>query len=463
MKKINFKCAFNNITAEILNDLKKYSRCEGIINPLIVLPDIHYKRGEMSPTGTVMVSKNKIFPGFTHLSLGSGISLWAIEADKSFENKIKNCMEIFFKTLQKKNDQKVKLNIKEINQTFLDGANIFKKKGFLSNKEISNIENDGNFRKNYKNLLHPKIAIPEYLYKECLKNWGYLGHGNAFAELHSLGKINNIELYKEKKFEKYNFYLIIHSSLPGTFLTHYFTPRWGLHGKKFLPFEKEKWDYFSNHLKSKESIIHKNNYFPPSSKYFSIPYNSYDGNLYMSAQLSLINANIANRINQGLNFKKILSKNIKNVKMNLISDTVHDSIQKINVKKNYIIHRHGASPSIYKGKNQKDNSNLVIIPSAAGRPVSICKSDIGSKYTWNSCSHGTGRIYDRPKLKLKRFKSKPIDEIIKNGNKILYNKIDLNTEHPKAFKKASNVIKILEKEKIIKKIFDTKSLFVLKG
>ena len=48
----------------------------------------------------------------------------------------------------------------------------------------------------------------------------------------------------------------------------------------------------------------------------------------MSAQLSLINANIANRINQGLNFKKILSKNIKNVKMNLLSDTVHDSIQK---------------------------------------------------------------------------------------------------------------------------------------
>ena len=92
--------------------------------------------------------------------------------------------------------------------------------------------------------------------------------------------------------------------------------------------------------------------------------------------------------------------------------------------------------SIYKGKNQKDNSNLVIIPSAAGRPVSICKSDIGSKNTWNSCSHGTGRIYDRPKLKLKRFKNKPIDEIIKNGNKILYNKIDLNTEHPKAFKKS---------------------------
>ena len=96
MKKINFKCALNNVTPEILDDLKRYSKCEGIVNPLIVLPDIHYKRGEMSPIGTVMISNNKIYPGFTHLSVGSGISLWAIEADKSFENKIKNCMKIFF-------------------------------------------------------------------------------------------------------------------------------------------------------------------------------------------------------------------------------------------------------------------------------------------------------------------------------------------------------------------------------
>lgn len=463
MKKINFKCDRASITKEILNDLKKYTQCEGIKSPLIVLPDVHYKRGEMSPTGTVMISDNKIFPGFTHLSLGSGISLWAIEAEKNLENKIINSMKIFFKILQKKNKQKIKLNIKEIDQTFLDGANVFKKKGYLSKKEIENIENNGNFRKKYKNLLHPKKSIPKYLYNECLKNWGYLGHGNAFAELHSVGKIRDINFFKEKKFDKYNYFLIIHSSLPGTFLTHYFTPRWGLHGKKFLPFEREKWNFFSNHLCSKESIIQKKNYFPPASKYFSIPFNSYDGKLYMSAQLSLINANIANRINQGLNFKNILLKNIKNVKMNLISDTVHDSIQKVNAKKNYIIHRHGASPSVYKGKNQKDNSNLVIIPSAAGRPISICKSDFGSKKTWNSCSHGTGRIYDRPKLKLKKFNNKPIDEIIKNGNKILYNKVDLDTEHPKAFKKSFNVIKILEREKIIKKIFDTKSLFVLKG
>ena len=153
-------------------------------------------------------------------------------------------MKIFFKTLQKKNKQKVKLNIKEINQTFLDGANIFKKKGFLSSKEISNIENDGNFRKNYKNLLHPKVAIPKYLYKECLKNWGYLVTEMPLQNFILWEKLIILSYIRKKKFEKYNFYLIIHSSLPGTFLTHYFTPRWGLHGAKFFC-----------HLKKKSGII----------------------------------------------------------------------------------------------------------------------------------------------------------------------------------------------------------------
>ena len=55
----------------------------------------------MSPTGTVMVSNNKIFPGFTSKFGKLEISLWAIEADKSFENKIKKCMEIFLKHFKK--------------------------------------------------------------------------------------------------------------------------------------------------------------------------------------------------------------------------------------------------------------------------------------------------------------------------------------------------------------------------
>ena len=52
----------------------------------------------MSPTGCVLIS-DRIVPSFTHLTIGSGISLWSIEIDEKFElNKFKK----LFKFLQKK-------------------------------------------------------------------------------------------------------------------------------------------------------------------------------------------------------------------------------------------------------------------------------------------------------------------------------------------------------------------------
>ena len=42
---------------------------------------MHYKRGEMSPTGSVLLTENEIVPCFTHLNVGSGISAWIIKTE----------------------------------------------------------------------------------------------------------------------------------------------------------------------------------------------------------------------------------------------------------------------------------------------------------------------------------------------------------------------------------------------
>ena len=76
----------------------------------------------------------------------------------------------------------------------------------------------------------------------------------------------------------------------------FFSPRWGLHGKKFLPFEKEKWNYFTKHFVDKSSILVKKNFFPNSSKYYGLEKNSYDGKLYLSAMAYLCNMATVNII-----------------------------------------------------------------------------------------------------------------------------------------------------------------------
>ena len=96
MKNINF-LNNNKINKKIIHDIKKFQKIDKN-NKISVLPDIHQKKGEMSPTGCVLVS-DKVTPSFTHLSVGSGISLWSIEVEKKFDL---NKFSSLFSFLQKK-------------------------------------------------------------------------------------------------------------------------------------------------------------------------------------------------------------------------------------------------------------------------------------------------------------------------------------------------------------------------
>ena len=113
----------------------------------------------------------------------------------------------------------------------------------------------------------------------------------------------------------------------------YFTPRWGVRGKNFLDFEKKKWDYHKSHIKDKESILNKSNYFLGANKYFSIKYPSYDPKLYLSAINSLTNLSLVNRLWLGIYCIKILKNTKSKIIDNLLWDSCHDSIQRlINLK-----------------------------------------------------------------------------------------------------------------------------------
>jgi len=109
MKNINFLKGNTKIKKKIFKDLVNFKKIKKN-NKITILPDIHLKKGEMSPTGCVLVS-DKITPSFTHLSVGSGISLWSIDIEKNFNLKKFNSL---FKFLQKKipgtNLKKKKLN-----------------------------------------------------------------------------------------------------------------------------------------------------------------------------------------------------------------------------------------------------------------------------------------------------------------------------------------------------------------
>ena len=249
----------------------------------------------------------------------------------------------------------------------------------------------------------------------------------------------------------------------------FFSPRWGLHGNKFIPFEKEKWNFFLEHFKSKETILSKFKYFPNHTKYFGIEKNSYDGNLYLSAMSYLCNLAITNRIYLGSIVKSFFNKKLNIKDFSLVWDCVHDSIKEEKIKNSSrIIHRHGAAPTYdqeYIKKNLNNNLNYrhVIIPSKPGGETLLAFSKKNVKNFFHSICHGTGRLLDRPMARKKFSHKLTKKEISKKINKLYYKMDDLSGENPKSFRSINQVIKILEKRNLIKKLYLTKPLYILKS
>ena len=403
MKNINY---LNNNKPEkkIITDLKKFLKVDKK-NKISVLPDVHLKRGEMSPTGCVLVS-DKISPSFTHLSVGSGISFWSIEVDKNFEIKK---FDKLFKFLQKKipgqsNIRKKHHNFSnnEINNFFKNGPTLIFHKKYFNKSLAKNIENDGNFVKKIKNKVSYEQSVPDFIKEIGQKNFGTLGTGNTFIELHEIE-----ESFIQQKKNKKKLFFYIHSGLSEAFLTLFYSPRWGLRGKKFIPFENQKWNFHGKSLFEKKNILNKKNFLPGSSKYFGLDQDSYDGRSYLSAMAYICNIAISNRIYLASIIDNYIKKKFKINNMNLIWDCIHDSIQKETTKKKTkIVHRHGASPVYYDNfisKYLKKNKNYkkFIIPSRPGGQtlVGTINNNI-TKYN-NSICHGTGRIFDRPEARKK--------------------------------------------------------------
>lgn len=436
-------------------------------NRICILPDIHQKKGEMSPTGTVLIS-DRIVPSFTHLCVGSGISSWQIEVNEDYD--IKN-FEKLFEFLSNKvpgeNHSNLKLHNfkkKDLIKNFKIGALSLVKQNILKKKYLKNIESNGNFL-NFKNYLQFEIAVPDYLKNICYKNFGTLGIGNTFIELHEIKKNFNLD----KKSKKKLLFIYIHSGISEAYLTMFFSPRWGLHGKKFLPFEKEKWNYFSNHLVDKDSILIKKNFLPGSSKYFDLDPFTYDGRLFMSAMAYLCNISICNRLYIGSNIEKYINKNLGIKKVTLLWDSIHDSIKFENFKNTKkIIHRHGAAPIysdnyINKFLNRNKNYKNFIIPSSPGGDTLVGVSKNKSNIQFNSICHGTGRKLDRP-IARKKFSHKQTQRLIENKvNKFYFKMTNLAGENPNSFRSINDIIKILDKEKMIKKKYLTKPIYILKS
>lgn len=455
-----------------LSDLNELVKKEDLSSDIIVFPDFHVKKGEMSPTGIAFSSRKKIYPSFTHLTVGSGISAWIIKGlDKKDFPKIKKIFHHLKKNIPGKTNKKLEYLPKNFNEKFffqilINGASTFVKRKLLKNIELKNIENSGNFIKDLKKIKFNEINkfIPPIILENCIKEFGSLGTGNTFIELHQVN-----EVYCKKTLSAWNIstndhILFVHSGSSVANINLFFTPRWTVKGKYFLKFEKAKWNYHSDLFLNKEIIDETINFFPGGSKFKGIELDSKLGEKYLLANNLLTNFSTANRLWLGIYFRKKINQIFKNTSMFLLWDSVHDSIKLEKNNKN-IIHRHGASYCPFKkfGISKKIMGLPIIVPSSPGKLITVYKSKKKISNFVNSFSHGTGRKIDRPLARKKFNHFKSIKKITSTGCQIFFNSTDFSGEHPDAFNSINIINNTFTAKKIISPVLNTSPKFILKS
>jgi len=168
--------------------------------------------------------------------------------------------------------------------------------------------------------------------------------------------------------------------------------------------------------------------------------------------------------------RKMMMEKIKSITFNLINKhmkfTGIEIIREVNIHHNFAALEEHFGKMVWihrKGATQADKDRLGIIPGSMGTSSYIVKG-LGNPESFESCSHGAGRIMGRKQFNKTHTKEecdKAIEGVIYSGwSKGRKGKLDLS-EAPQAYK---NIDTVLESEKdLVEVILKLKPIGVVKG
>jgi tRNA-splicing ligase RtcB len=299
-----------------------------------------------------------------------------------------------------------------------------------------------------------------------------IGSGNTFVELQAVREICSPEVARRWGIRAGQLVLMIHSGAGGAApLNLYFTPRWGLHGDAFLPFEREKWRFHADHLNDKATMSAKHQYFCPGQRVFTIPAGTPDAELYLTCTAALSNLSVANRMWLGWIFDQVRGDlGLLGSPRRLLWDSLHDSIQWTATPggEPMFVHRHGAAAALPAG--QWDDSHPfaqtgqpVVVPSCPGGESLLAACGPGVERSWYSVNHGTGRRLDRPQAR-ERYSDALATAAVSRAGCRLYNRAErFGGEHPDAFRALEPVLAAAQAAGLYTPVARTRAVAVLKG
>lgn len=338
----------------------------------------------------------------------------------------------------------------DLKHIMAEGVEFLQKKGLATSGDVENTESGGRLGDARPDLVSERAIARGK--DQC----GTLGSGNHFVEVQVVEEVFDAEAAAAVGIEKDSVCVMIHS------------------GSRGLGYQ-----VCDDALRMLRNAPAKYGFSLPDRQLACAPIESEEGQRYLGAMRAAANYAWANRqllMWQAREvFSEVFGRRWESLRMNLVYDVAHN-IAKIEDhviagrRKRLCVHRKGATrsfppehpeiPSGYRAIGQP-----VIIPGDMGRASWLLVGQEASMgLSFGSCCHGAGRVLSR-KAAVAHAKGRRIDrELAAKGILVrCRSRSGLAEEQPAAYKDSSQVVEVVDRVGLAKKVARLQPLCVIKG
>ena len=423
--------------------LEEVAALEGV-EDIAVLPDVHHKAGNPSPSGTVVVTSGVFLPRAIDDGMNCGMRSMAtdLEARDLTPELIDRLFGRLLETVPPKMHAEPLVNAADCEEMLVHGLSMLVEPLDLPPDELARTENGGRFDLG----IEPeaiRAALPKKRIRKCCGSIGTLGVGNHFLELQEVVEVCDPEAASRLGLDVGQVMFMMHTAsakLGKSVLA-------GVHAEAELAFRE-----------------------PGASELFSIPVDSDIGQRYLACMTGTLHAGFANRAAITALVRRALRDVLGNgAGLRLVGDAGHETIQpELHGGRQLWVHRHGASHALPPERVADPELRALGLPvpvaGCLGGDSYVCLGRPGNESTFHALPHGAGRVLGKEQS-AERFDSTEVEaEIESRGVRLYrYGSDNIAGQAPWGFKNVAHVVDAMVAMDLGRPVVRVRPLAALKG
>lgn len=440
----------NEMDDKVWEQLTNVASLPGIQKAAMAMSDAHWGYGfPIGGVGAFDPQEGVITVGGVGFDGGCGVR--TLKTNLMLDDvrpKIKQIVDALFKTVPAGLgcEGKIRLSRDEADELYRTGAKFVVEKGYGTKDDLEHTEENGSV-----DGADPS-KVSDTAKKREQKQVGTLGSGNHYLEVQYVD-----EIYDEAAAKAYGLSLnqvLVSIHCGSRALGHQI-------GTDYLKVLDEASRKYNIKIRDRELVC--------------APITSQEGKNYYAAMCCALNYAYANRQVIAHIVREQFEKTFPDCEAKMLYDIVHNSckVEKHEIDgkmKKLYVHRKGATRAFGPGRDEiphdhKKTGQIVIIGGTMGTCSYILHgTDFGMKSTFGSSCHGAGRCMSRVGAKQRFRGDKLVGELEKQGVYVRCHSLPgLAEEAPGAYKDVVEVIDVMHKADIAKKVVRLKPIGNIKG